>query len=265
MIKKISVLGCGWLGFPLAQTLVSQGYEVNGSTTSEQKVDRLKEESIDPFVVSFPSETAALPEFLNTDLLVLNIPPGTRKDPSGKQYLATLNQLIPFISNSGVKHLIYTSSTSVYKSENKEVKEKYVRSQSPLLEAEKLLTNSLNIPVTTLRLGGLLGPDRTLLRFFSGKEKTGGNLPVNYVFLDDVINAINTIITMKPKESATYNICADLHPTKQEFYDTHCERKGLPLPIFTGDKKAWKIIDNSAFKKAFDFNYKYPNPLTFPL
>mgnify|MGYP003615968040 CR=1 FL=1 len=39
---KISILGCGWLGFPLAQKLIETGYEVKGSTTSESKLEALK-------------------------------------------------------------------------------------------------------------------------------------------------------------------------------------------------------------------------------
>ena len=31
--NKIGVLGCGWLGFPLAKDLIKQGFKVKGSTT----------------------------------------------------------------------------------------------------------------------------------------------------------------------------------------------------------------------------------------
>ena len=38
---KISILGCGWLGFPLAKSLVEKGFSVKGSTTSENKLSIL--------------------------------------------------------------------------------------------------------------------------------------------------------------------------------------------------------------------------------
>ena len=39
--KKVSVLGCGWYGLALAKKLISLGYDVKGSTTSEAKLDTL--------------------------------------------------------------------------------------------------------------------------------------------------------------------------------------------------------------------------------
>ena len=37
-MKQISILGCGWLGLPLAQQLVHEGYQIHGATTSEKKL-----------------------------------------------------------------------------------------------------------------------------------------------------------------------------------------------------------------------------------
>jgi 3-hydroxyisobutyrate dehydrogenase-like beta-hydroxyacid dehydrogenase len=34
-MEKISILGMGWLGKPLATLLLSEGYSVKGSTTKE--------------------------------------------------------------------------------------------------------------------------------------------------------------------------------------------------------------------------------------
>ena len=36
-MKNVSVLGCGWLGMPLAISLLDEGYSVKGSTTTEKK------------------------------------------------------------------------------------------------------------------------------------------------------------------------------------------------------------------------------------
>jgi len=44
--KQIAVLGCGWLGFPLAISLIEKGYLVKGSTTSESKLSDLKSKGI---------------------------------------------------------------------------------------------------------------------------------------------------------------------------------------------------------------------------
>ncbi|RZJ28768.1 MAG: short-chain dehydrogenase, partial [Flavobacterium sp.] len=55
-MTEISILGCGWLGLPLAKSLIQKGYSVKGSTTSENKVDVLQANNIDPFVISLSED-----------------------------------------------------------------------------------------------------------------------------------------------------------------------------------------------------------------
>ena len=49
--RKISILGIGWLGFPLAKKLIENGFNIKGSTTSESKLDLLKNNNIQPFQI----------------------------------------------------------------------------------------------------------------------------------------------------------------------------------------------------------------------
>ena len=67
MNKKISILGCGWLGLPLAKSLLSKSYEVKGSTTSESKIDLLKNAGISPFQIQLEENQiiGTIEEFLN--------------------------------------------------------------------------------------------------------------------------------------------------------------------------------------------------------
>ena len=41
-MTKISILGCGWLGLPLAKALIENGFSVKGSTTSTDKLTALE-------------------------------------------------------------------------------------------------------------------------------------------------------------------------------------------------------------------------------
>ena len=67
--KKIAILGCGWLGLPLATSLLSKGYEVKGSTTSESKLDVLKNAGISPFQIQLEAHQIIgnMEDFLNLD------------------------------------------------------------------------------------------------------------------------------------------------------------------------------------------------------
>ena len=53
--KSISILGCGWLGLPLARQLIKLGYSVKGSTTSPEKIQILKGSQIDGYNREFRS------------------------------------------------------------------------------------------------------------------------------------------------------------------------------------------------------------------
>ena len=48
---KIAIIGCGWLGLPLAKKLIKENFIVNGSTTSKEKISVLKTEKIEPFLI----------------------------------------------------------------------------------------------------------------------------------------------------------------------------------------------------------------------
>ena len=39
--NKIGIIGCGWLGLPLAKEFISNNYKVKGSTTTKEKLETL--------------------------------------------------------------------------------------------------------------------------------------------------------------------------------------------------------------------------------
>ena len=50
-MKNISILGCGWLGEPLAISLLEAGYSVKGSTTTESKLATLEASQIEAYLI----------------------------------------------------------------------------------------------------------------------------------------------------------------------------------------------------------------------
>ena len=108
-MKRVSVLGCGWLGKPLAISLLDEGFSVKGSTTSEEKLETLEMNNIAPYIVDI-SDFEEFDSFLNSDILIIAI---TSKDLDG------FENLISQIENSDVRKVIFISSTSVYGRLNK--------------------------------------------------------------------------------------------------------------------------------------------------
>ena len=79
-IKTVSILGCGWFGLPFAKELVAKGFRVKGSTTSVDKLDSLRAEGIEPFLINL-NEASALPtDFCDADVLFVNVPPRAKTE-----------------------------------------------------------------------------------------------------------------------------------------------------------------------------------------
>ena len=148
-MTKISILGCGWLGFPLAKALLENGFTVNGSTTSTEKILSLKNVGISPFLIEL-GEVAIngnVSEFFDeSQVLIIDIPPKLR-GTSTENFVAKIKKLIPFIEKSGIKKVVFVSSTSVYSDENLFVTEETIanpdsESGIQLLSCEQLLQNN---------------------------------------------------------------------------------------------------------------------------
>jgi UDP-N-acetyl-D-mannosaminuronate dehydrogenase len=77
-MKQISILGCGWLGLPLAKALVQNGFSIYGSTTSQEKLTVLKKSKIQPFLIALESDNVvgAVKDFLQeSKTLIIDLPP----------------------------------------------------------------------------------------------------------------------------------------------------------------------------------------------
>ena len=89
MNYKIGILGCGWLGLPLAVSLIEKGHRIHGSSTSEDKLEILKSKGILPFLIKLGTDRIEgdITGFLDElDIVVINVPPGMRKAPGRKYF-----------------------------------------------------------------------------------------------------------------------------------------------------------------------------------
>jgi nucleoside-diphosphate-sugar epimerase len=262
-INKIAVIGCGWLGFPLAINLIKKGYYVKGSTTSKEKIARLSAHQIDPFLVhlnpNFEGDDAHL--FLDADLLIINIPPG-RSSGNATNYQQKIESLITEVSKSPIKKLIFISSTSVYQEINDKVDEASSALDDSdaalrMLDAENMLKSNDNVDATIIRMAGLIGPERHPGRFFAGKENIPNGLsPVNLIHLDDCIGLIEHVIENNLWEE-TFNGAAPSHPLKADFYDLASQKFVDKNARFIKEQGTFKIVDSS---KIISTGYQFKHP-----
>ncbi len=266
-IQTISILGCGWLGFPLAQYLIEKKYKIRGSTTSETKIGRLQESQIDAYIIDLQSFSPIDPLFFTTDVIVINIPPGLRKTPLDVH----LNQLRFFfdqIPQDSSPRIIFVSSTSVYPDLNRIVVETDADYSSEIgqIESEvQHICKTKDLPLTILRFGGLMGYDRAPCKYYSGK--TGLKLtdnPVNYIHRDDAVRVIEAIIENN-YWGETVNAVSPSHPLRKIVIEDCCQKSEYQLPEYSTDQphEPFKQIDSSKLRRDLNFEFKYPDPLDF--
>ncbi len=267
----VSILGCGWLGFPLACYLLKKGIPVKGAVTKLEKFEKLQQSGIQPYRILFSPELEAddAEEFFNCDILIVNFPPGRREDVV-TYHPAQIRSLIKAVISNKIKKVLFVSSTSVYPNVNREVFENETLepakgSGQALKIAEDMLRNQSGFDTTVIRFGGLVGYDRVPGRFLAAKKDVAnGNAPVNIIHRDDCIELIYQIL----KQSIwgeTFNACADEHPLRKEYYTTAAIKAGLEPPVFINDDElAYKIVNADKIKTALNYHFKFPDPLKIP-
>lgn len=267
--QKVSVIGCGWLGLPLAVELIKKKFLVKGSTTRVEKLEQLKEASIQPYHLKLSEELHIDDEGLfDCDVAVINIPPGRGDDSVIASYRHKLSLIIDALKANEIGKIVFISSTGVYQNNYKEVDESAVcrpekSSGQAVLAGEKVVQQS-GIPYTILRMAGLVGGSRQPGNWFKGKKDVpGGDTPVNMVHQEDCIRAIIQVIESSKHEDDIYNICADDHPIKKDFYAHQSKAIGVKSPSFLSAILPHKIVSNQKFKDDFSYTYSYPNPNFF--
>jgi nucleoside-diphosphate-sugar epimerase len=262
-MTKISILGCGWLGFPLAKAFLENGFLVNGSTTSTEKISTLKNAGISPFLIELGegSINGNVSEFLEgSQILIIDIPPKLR-GISTENFVAKINYIIPFIEKAGIKKVVFVSSTSVYSDENKLVTEETIanpdtESGKQLIACEQFLQKNSHFKTTVLRFGGLIGEDRNPIRFLAGRNNIENpNAPINLIHQEDCIGIILKIIESNCW-GETFNAVAPFHPSREAYYTQKAKEYNLELPIFTASKPSiGKTILSDKLKKVLNYQF----------
>ncbi|MDF2158761.1 epimerase [Algoriphagus sp. CAU 1675] len=271
-MKKVSIIGLGWIGLPLARILKAKGISCMGSTTSPNKATELQQQGIDafPFELNPYPKGQGFHQLFDAETIVVNIPPRSRTQ-SPDFYLEQLKFLKGLIINSEIQHVLFVSSTGIYPTiprEKKYSEEEVLtldNSGNPnLLRAEQLLEMDRTYDYSIIRFGGLMGEDRIPLKYFSGKEDVAGNTRVNFIHQLDAALMMEWIIE-KSLWNETFNGVAPLHPKRKEIYKRIHQDFGIPLPkSFQKETEENNRLISSEKILQTGFAFQYPDPLEFP-
>ena len=242
-MQKISILGCGWLGTPLAEALIKNGFSVSGSTTSIEKISLLQNLGVEPFLLSVEGNTIkgdVLSFLKKSSVLIINIPPKLRGNLADN-FVEKIAVLIPFIEKCNVEKVLFVSSTSVYGDSNKTVFETTIpvpegENGKQLFASETLLKENKNFKTTVIRFGGLIGKDRHPVTFLAGRNNLENpNAPINLIHQDDCIGIILKVFKSN-FWNETLNAVAPFHPTREEYYTKKAKEFNIEPPIFKHSK-----------------------------
>lgn len=274
-------MGCGWLGWPLAQALVAQGYRVQGSTLTPEKSYHFREKDVEPFYIDVGDTVtgAHLDTFFNVDILCVLLPYRRNfKDP--QIYQRQMQAIISLVQSSTIQKVVFTSSTSIYpQMAGKIMEDTPFVPETPratvLHNIERLWLELEGVDTTILRLAGLCGGERQITGFLQKQQVQEGALLdgerlVNLIHREDCVVLMQKVIQQNFSEEI-FNLCSDKHPSRQELYTQVARRSGLVEPSFKASKNSkkflstYKQVSNVKIKRLLAYTFRYPDPLTFPL
>ncbi len=267
--NTVAVLGCGWLGLPLAKELLAQGHRVLGTTTTPEQLAVLEAAGIEPHLVQLGADFSTADEARLTSLLteanilIINIPPRAAVAGGYPQLLRPVHRAV---AAARVQAVLFVSTTGVYPEEPRLMREQDAISTRDAA-SDVLRTEGHFVPrygqwqSTVVRLGGLIGPNRAPGRFLAGRrELAQGDAPVNLLHLTDAVGVLSSIIKHNIW-GYTLNVCAEDHPARREFYPAAANYLGLTPPTFQPEHSGGKTIDSSLLRSLVPYKFEYDDVL----
>ncbi|GEM_PF-147644 len=277
-MKRILILGCGWLAEEFAHQQLKNKHQVWATTTAEEKYHRLKNDGIFAYVHNFDGTIYKasnsiesnleniLAESLKTydpfDLVLTSIPATNRHTVEELQI--RFSNVYSLLSNLEFKQHIFLSSVGIYPDTDGNFDESY--NDTALLNPKLLLAEEamLELPNThVFRLGGLFGKQRIFAKYFEDRIVKTGDQPANFIHLEDVCAILDQALNKGLKESI-YNLVSPEHPLKKEVILASAEKYGYKNPPdFQPENSFQKVVSGDKIAQELNYGFKYPSPLDF--
>ncbi len=269
---NITIIGCGYVGSKVAKFWQQErDFIVTATTTTPERVAELETMAQRVVVVNGNDPEKLKSVLKNQDVVLLSV--GAKDlNTYEESYLETARNLISVLKQiPSIQQLIYTSSCSVYGEQNGALvdEETQVAPTTPngeilyKTEQELLSGSSEHLRVCILRLGGIYGPGRELVKIYSriaGTTRPGnGEEPANWIHLDDIAPAIE--FARRHRLQGIYNLVDNDDLTTREISDRVCEIHNLPKVTWDSSlnsKRPYNAkISNKKIKEA---GYEFINP-----
>ena len=245
--RPLSILvtgGTGFLGKRLVQKLLNEGHEV--TVFSRNPHDDLPPE-VNPFIGDIRDRAALKSAFKKIDVvyhLAINL---NESDPEMYEINTKgTKNVVDLCKESGVKQIIYMSSSGVLGETKIPAKETFPYNPKTKYEKSKMKSESMikdsNVPYTIVRTTIVIGPNLIWAQIFEAAKKGypiigSGKNYFHLVYVEDVVNFLD-IVKNNPKAlNNIFHLASSDTPTYYEVYKMITEELGVKMtekhvPVF---------------------------------
>lgn len=254
-MKQILIVGLGHVGKALAQRLRADGVRVIGTTTTESKVESLREFADDVHVARGTDAERIAEIAVGCDAIVTTVAPNVRQATNKEEREATYHDALVASCKSAVAanpRVLFLSSFSVYgegatdpiteETSVQNLEEPSARYYN--MAEQAVLANSEGCVLRLPDIYGAPGDMSYAQRVKLAHEIMGGKGPFSddarlyIIHFQDVVSAAEH--ALKNTLSGVYNVCVNdgLPKTNEEVFNELCRRHDLPLIDFLNQIKA---------------------------
>jgi nucleoside-diphosphate-sugar epimerase len=235
---KIAIIGCGYVGSAIASLWQQQEELVTVTTTTPEKVPNLQKLASE--VIVSDGDVNTLKQVIQEkEVILLSVAAKQRTVEGYRQsYLETAKNLIEAIADtSSIRQIIYTGSYGILGNKNGAWTDE-TATVEPINEMGEILAQTERVLLSTqpplkvciLRLSGIYGTGRELIKIFGSRAGTtrpgDGKDYTNWVHLDDIVNGIE--FARQKQLSGIYNLNSDEILSTGEFFPRLFATHNLP-------------------------------------
>lgn len=263
------IVGAGWLGTPLAQSLINEGHNVVVTRRSQERLEELPAELTHAELLDLNQANAEikLPELIlrhKIQRIVGAFPPGFRKG-AGDEYAKQWASLVNVAKQHDIEKLVMISSTTVYPNLPSDMREEsaslalaqnhpnFSENAQIMLKAEQSVIDS-GISYAILRCSGLIGPDRHPARFAMRLKQVSRKAPANMLHQTDAVAAAK--FALDNLDNQIVNVTTPNTVSKAEFYQAAIIKSGvdIALPPVTEDSDK-RILADKLISLGYQFRF----------
>ena len=266
MTKCLLCIGYGFSAQALAAHLQQQGWDIIGTTRSENRANEMHHAGVRSIIWPGNDLNGALAAASH---LLISVAPNSKCDPILKE-VDLKNYCFTWVG--------YLSTTGVYGNHNGA----WIDEESSLTPATKrgklrveaeAAWSSFDLPLHIFRLAGIYGPGRgpfSKVRNGTARRIIKDDQVFSRIHVDDISQVLEASI-MQPRPGAIYNICDDEPAPPQDVIAYAAQLLKLPIPPdlpfeiaeMTSMARSFyaenKRVQNNLIKSELGVTLKYPN------